>query len=103
MVQEQPRLRLHALSKAGGGDAKGVFLTFQSELNPETLGCELQGAWCTILHEQFEKEDPDLLYYLFMVWGQDNLPAVYAEWEDGEAEQVAEDAYSELVTGSTML
>ena len=74
------------------------FLTFQSELNPETLGCELQGAWCTILHEQFEKEDPDLLYYLFMVWGQDNLPAVYAEWEDGEAEQVAEDAYSEIVT-----
>ena len=78
-------------------ETQRCFFTFQRELNVETLGYELQGAWCTILHEQFEKEDPDLLYYLFMMWGQDNLPAVYGEWEDGEAEQVAEEAYSEIV------
>lgn len=78
-------------------ETQRCFLTFQRDLNPETLGYELQGAWCKILHEQFEKEDPELLYYLFMMWGQDNLPAVYGEWEDGEAEQVAEEAYSEIV------
>ena len=62
--------------------------------DPQRAQHTLQDHWLVCIDESVE---PSATSGAFLEWGRTELPAIYGQWESGFAEQIAEQAYSDLI------